>query len=107
MSDRSTDERLFKKATTEDLLNTSETTRGEVAPAQVTRQISPLLSPLMLVVITVLDLGGVALLLAVNPVAGAVVFAFSGVVLAIWLNLRLIVARASALKEQERERASR
>ena len=86
MSDRSVNERLFRKATPESLLGTGDTKHGEVAQAP---RVKRPVSPLMFVTVIALDLIALYVLLAVNPIAGLIIFVISSVVLSFWLNTRL------------------
>ncbi len=86
MSDRSTNERLFRKATRESLLGEpGETKSTEVVP---TPRVSRSISPLMLAVVTGLDLVAALVLLTVSFTTGLVMFVISSAVLGRWLNTR-------------------
>ena len=90
MSDRSGSERLFRKASRENLLGAGENKRGEPVSAPLAK---PSISPLMLVVVTVLDLSALLVLLTVSEAIGLIMLVISSAILALWMNLRLGAAR--------------
>lgn len=90
MSDRSGNERLFRKASRENLLGVGDTEHSEVAQAPRAKRS---VSPLMFVTVIVLDLIALFVLLVVNPIAGLIIFVISSAVLSSWLNARLRATR--------------
>ncbi|MGA9762434.1 MAG: hypothetical protein WBQ14_08430 [Gaiellaceae bacterium] len=98
MSDQSTNKRLFRKATREDLLGSGESKSPVLVPSS---QSGRRVSRLILETMVTLDLIAAFLLLAGDFVAGLIVLVISSAVLAIRLSLRQRrMQQVSALEEQ-------
>jgi len=106
MRDRSINERLFRKATKENLLGSGEPEIAESAPVA---SVEPSLRPFIpgIVIALSFDLIGIVVALTVNLFAGVAIVVIAGYLYVLWLYLRARKIQRSrsapSTKEQRKE----